>query len=236
MAAPAPSGRRVTGGPLGSSAVTAPPPTPSVGHVDRRHLPGRLARGPGHRPKHRPPCDRGAHGPLASRGQLLASIIRELLRDEHVDDTVFTIVLTMWFHESDQPMTMSDVERLMVVSQGASRALVRAERDGLVRKTPTRRRSLDVRRAHRQGTRPCRFGGLGVGGGDRPEAGSPDASDTMVLVRPPDGGERWTRPTEAANRGRGRLGGRPRPSLVVPGQRAPSSRCSRHGMPPRAER
>ena len=118
-------------------------------------------------------------------GQLLASIIRELLKDEHVDDTVFTIVLTMWLHESDQPMTMSDVERLMVVSQsGLSRALVRAERDGLVRKPPnpadarsTFVELTDKGRAHADSVVSASAAAIDQ------RLGSPDASDTMVLVR-----------------------------------------------------
>jgi DNA-binding MarR family transcriptional regulator len=118
-------------------------------------------------------------------GRLIGSIIRDVLKDQQMDGTVFSIVLTMWLHESDEPMTVSDVERLMVVSQsGISRALLRAEREGLVRKSPNPAdaRSVVVELTDIGRTQADELISAAASAFDQ-RLGSPDAPDTLGLVR-----------------------------------------------------
>jgi DNA-binding MarR family transcriptional regulator len=84
----------------------------------------------------------GAPGPLAATwvwtmraGRVAEAFTRDLLADEGIDNSEFTILLVLWFAGSPYRSSPADLAREVVLTQsGTARALQRAVRNGTVRK------------------------------------------------------------------------------------------------------
>jgi len=84
----------------------------------------------------------GAPGPLAATwvwtmraGRLAEAFTRELLAEQGIDNSAFTILLVLWFAGNPYRSTPAELSREVVLSQsGTARALQRAVSDGTVRK------------------------------------------------------------------------------------------------------
>ena len=84
----------------------------------------------------------GAPGPLAATwvwtmraGRLAEAFTRELLAEEGIDNSAFTILLVLWFAGSPHRATPAELAHELVLSQsGTARALQRAVSEGTVRK------------------------------------------------------------------------------------------------------
>jgi DNA-binding MarR family transcriptional regulator len=68
-------------------------------------------------------------------GRMTEAFTREVLAEQGLDNTEFSILVVLWFSPEPHRTTMKDLANAVVLSQpGTTRALQRAERQGRIRK------------------------------------------------------------------------------------------------------